>query len=102
VEIAQLTTKPRVPDLNFIVVTFFSFFRAECQAAFIGVGMIVGNPDGSAAADKDFNVMSKFLNRILGIPVKLQNEIFEYFTANIKKVIDQAKRIGTWDQGILG
>ena len=64
--------------------------------------MIVGNPDGTASADKDFTIMSKFLNRILGIPVTLQNEIFDYFTDNLKQVIEQAKKIGTWDQGILG
>jgi hypothetical protein len=64
--------------------------------------MVDRDPSGYVSADKEFNVMAKFLNRILGIPVKLQNDIFDYFTANIKKVVDQAKKIGTFDQGILG
>lgn len=50
----------------------------------------------------DFNNMSKFLNRILGIRVKLQNALFKYFTDTLEAIIFQAKRTGKWDMGILG
>ena len=50
----------------------------------------------------EYNVISKFLNRILGIPVEQQNALFQYFTDTLSAVILQAKRNGRWDLGILG
>ena len=50
----------------------------------------------------EYNVISKFLNRILGIPVEQQNALFQYFTETLSAVILQAKRNGRWDLGILG
>ena len=50
----------------------------------------------------EYNVISKFLNRILGIPVEQQNALFHYFTETLSAVILQAKRNGRWDLGILG
>ena len=46
--------------------------------------------------------MSRFLNRILGIEVELQNRLFAYFTDTLSVVVQQAKRSGRWDEGILG
>ncbi len=46
--------------------------------------------------------MSKFLNRILGISVEIQNHLFLYFTDTLAAVVLQAKRNGRWDMGILG
>jgi hypothetical protein len=45
--------------------------------------------------------MSKFLNRILGMPVELQNRLFQYFTDTLAAIISQAKRTGRFDLGIL-
>jgi hypothetical protein len=45
--------------------------------------------------------MSKFLNRILGMPVELQNRLFKYFTDTLHAIIYQAKRTGRFDMGIL-
>ena len=50
----------------------------------------------------DYNNMSKFLNRILGLEVTMQNFLFKYFTDTLAAVILQAKRNGRWDLGILG
>jgi len=50
----------------------------------------------------DYSVISKFLNRILGVPVELQNCLFQYFTDTLTAIILQAKRNGRWDLGILG
>jgi len=50
----------------------------------------------------DYNNISKFLNRILGIDVELQNKLFRYFTDTLASVIVEQKRRGAWDMGILG
>jgi len=50
----------------------------------------------------DYNNISKFLNRILGIEVELQNKLFRYFTDTLASVIVEQKRRGAWDMGILG
>lgn len=50
----------------------------------------------------DYTNMSRFLNRILGIEVELQNRLFAYFTKTLSVVVQQAKRSGRWDEGILG
>ena len=44
--------------------------------------------------------MSRFLNRILGLPVRLQNQLFSYFTDTLAAVCQQAKKLGKWDGGI--
>jgi hypothetical protein len=45
--------------------------------------------------------MNKFLNRLLGCPVHLQNAIFTFFSDVLAAVILEAKRTGKWDMGIL-
>lgn len=51
--------------------------------------------------EKGYNDMSKFLNRILGMKVELQNLLFKYFSDTLNAIITQAKRSGRYDQGIL-
>ena len=50
----------------------------------------------------DFNNMSRFLNRILGIRVQMQNILFRFFSDVLNAVIVDARRSGSWDLGILG
>lgn len=50
----------------------------------------------------DYNLISKFLNRILGLPVEQQNALFQYFTDTLAACILHAKKDGKWDLGILG
>ena len=57
---------------------------------------------GVLALDKDYNNISKFLNRILGMPVDLQNRLFKYFTDTLNAIVTQAKKSGRFDLGILG
>ncbi|KYB27027.1 protein strawberry notch isoform X3 [Tribolium castaneum] len=78
------------------------FFK-DVAAALVGVGLIVNseNMPGVLSLDKDYNNMSKFLNRILGMPVELQNRLFRYFTDTLEAIITQAKRSGRFDLGIL-
>jgi len=46
--------------------------------------------------------MSRFLNRILGIRVQMQNLLFQFFSDVLNSVIVNARRSGSWDLGILG
>ena len=63
--------------------------------------MIVSNKKGSAYPEKDYNNINKFLNRLLGCTVHLQNAIFTFFSDVLTAVILQAKRNGKWDMGIM-
>ena len=50
----------------------------------------------------DYNNIGKFLNRILGMEVQQQNSLFQYFADTLAAVIQEAKRNGRFDMGILG
>nr|CAD7432398.1 unnamed protein product [Timema monikensis] len=78
------------------------FFK-DVADALVGVGLICNSEGmpGVLMLDKDYNNMSKFLNRILGMPVDLQNRLFKYFTDTLNAIITQAKKSGRFDLGIL-
>uniref|UniRef100_A0A182JSX3 Uncharacterized protein n=1 Tax=Anopheles christyi TaxID=43041 RepID=A0A182JSX3_9DIPT len=78
------------------------FFK-DVAGALVGVGIIVNSEQmpGVLSLDKDYNNISKFLNRILGMPVELQNRLFKYFTDTLEATIEQAKKRGRFDLGIL-
>ena len=67
----------------------------------VGVGLFKSTGIGASAIEKDATTMSRFLNRILGLPVKLQNQLFSYFSDTLEAVVQKAKRTGHWDGGIL-
>lgn len=78
-------------------------FFTDIAGALVGVGLIVNseiNP-GVLSLDKDYNSISKFLNRILGMPVDLQNRLFKYFTDTLAATIAKEKKVGRFDLGIL-
>ena len=66
----------------------------------VGVGLITQSEDcpGVLTLDKGYNDMSKFLNRILGLKVELQNILFKYFADTLAAIISSAKRAGKYDQ----
>merc|ERR1719225_1486734 len=78
------------------------FFK-DIADGLVGVGLITQSEDmpGTLTLDKGHNDMSKFLNRILGMHVNLQNLLFKYFSDTLNSIIDSAKRQGRYDQGIL-
>jgi hypothetical protein len=89
-------------------------FFADARIALNGVGMIVIQSSSSSSLlstnnrnlqqafpEKDYTNINKFLNRLLGCPVNLQNAIFNYFSDVLAAVILDAKRTGKWDMGIL-
>lgn len=53
-------------------------------------------------AATDYNNIGKFLNRILGMEVHQQNALFQYFADTLGAVIQEAKKNGRYDMGILG
>uniref|UniRef100_A0A4W6D8Z3 Strawberry notch homolog 1 (Drosophila) n=1 Tax=Lates calcarifer TaxID=8187 RepID=A0A4W6D8Z3_LATCA len=77
------------------------FFK-EIQSGLIGVGLInVEDRSGALSLDKDYNNIGKFLNRILGMEVQQQNALFQYFSDTLGAVIQEAKKNGRYDMGIL-
>lgn len=91
--------QPLVPPPNDYKGDFFK----DIAGALVGVGLIVNSEQmpGVLSLDKDYNNISKFLNRILGMPVELQNRLFKYFTDTLTAIVDQAKKRGRFDLGIL-
>ncbi|XP_030625097.1 protein strawberry notch homolog 1 [Chanos chanos] len=77
------------------------FFK-EIRNGLIGVGLInVEDRSGVLSLDKDYNNIGKFLNRILGMEVQQQNALFQYFSDTLNAVIQNAKKNGRYDMGIL-
>ncbi len=77
-------------------------FLMDARTALIGVGLINFNKKtNQTTPDKDYANINKFLNRLLGCPVNLQNSIFDYFSNALAEVILDAKRTGKWDMGIM-
>lgn len=80
-------------------------FFGDVSDAMTGVGLletIEGMNNARRMKDKDKSDIAKFLNRILGLPVKLQNHLFNYFTDTMEAGIEDAKRAGNYDMGIMG
>ncbi|KAM5194743.1 protein strawberry notch homolog 1 isoform 4-T4 [Mantella aurantiaca] len=77
------------------------FFK-DVRQGLIGVGLInVEDRSGILTLDKDYNNIGKFLNRILGMAVHQQNSLFQYFSDTLNAVIQNAKKNGRYDMGIL-
>ncbi|XP_072044664.1 protein strawberry notch homolog 1-like isoform X2 [Amphiura filiformis] len=77
-------------------------FFEDVKQALVGVGLIqMEERYQLPVLDKDYNNLSKFLNRILGMSVELQNGLFKYFSDTLQHIVGLAKRDGQWDMGIL-
>ena len=75
---------------------FFFFFLTEIASALFGVGYIYSEGDTYTLC-KDYHKMSKFLNRLLGMPVDFQNRLFQYFTDTVRAIVLEAKKSGSYD-----
>lgn len=77
-------------------------FCDDVRKGLVGVGLVtVDSRVTVPILDKDYNNISKFLNRILGMEVSLQNALFKFFSNTLMAIILDAKRSGRWDMGIL-
>jgi len=75
--------------------------NSELQANWSAYVMEAEDALSSAGIDADCSGVKKFLNRILGMPVGLQNKIFSHFTANLEYEIKVAKENHKYDEGIV-
>ncbi|KAK2722406.1 hypothetical protein QYM36_002818 [Artemia franciscana] len=75
-------------------------FMEDARAALASVGMLRDSETKGYELDKDHNKIVKFLNRLLGVKVHLQNAIFKFYMDTLVHVINQAKRTGRYDHGI--
>ena len=73
----------------------------EIKGALVGCGLLSVDARGNHCLEKDATNVSKFLNRILGVPVDLQNALFLSFTNILNSITTQAKKAGKFDTGIL-
>ncbi|EEC05921.1 conserved hypothetical protein, partial [Ixodes scapularis] len=97
-DLMEVETSPLIPPPKDWEGDFF----ADCRKALVGVGLVNENElTKMQILDKDYTNMSQFLNRILGIPVELQNAMFKYFTDTLDAIVSEAKRAGHYDLGIL-
>ena len=78
-----------------------SLSLSDARVAMTNVELLSYDRAGQRTVDKESLNMSRFLNRLLGLPVDLQNLVFSYFTDTLEEVIRRAKRAGRWDGGIL-
>ncbi|XP_017116810.1 protein strawberry notch homolog 1 [Drosophila elegans] len=79
-------------------------FPRDCCVAMAGVGMLKVREENKVklfSVEKDSNNISKFLNRILGCRVEVQNALFKFFLDKMYSLIMQMKRTGRFDLGIL-
>ncbi|XP_023173345.2 protein strawberry notch isoform X2 [Drosophila hydei] len=80
-------------------------FSFDCCVALSGVGMLSVSEDSKGhqifVIEKDSNNIPKFLNRILGCRVEVQNALFKFFLNKMYSLILQMKRSGHFDLGIL-
>ncbi len=61
-------------------------------------GLAIEAPDGSMV--DDLPTIQRWLNRILALPIALQNGIFDEFLALVEARIDAARQAGTLDLGL--
>uniref|UniRef100_A0A7N8YGC8 Protein strawberry notch homolog 1 n=1 Tax=Mastacembelus armatus TaxID=205130 RepID=A0A7N8YGC8_9TELE len=76
--------------------TVWDFFKGMTHIVFK-----TRDRSGALSLDKDYNNIGKFLNRILGMEVQQQNALFQYFSDTLAAVIQEAKKNGRYDMGIL-
>ncbi|EDV95999.1 GH16004 [Drosophila grimshawi] len=79
-------------------------FSFDCCVALSGVGMLsvtVNKGQQIFVIEKDSYNIPKFLNRILGCRVEVQNALFKFFLNKMYSLILQMKRSGHFDLGIL-
>ncbi|XP_062012152.1 protein FORGETTER 1 [Rosa rugosa] len=80
-------------------------FIEEARAALVFVGIIRDAKDSGKlsgrVADSDMHDVGRFLNRILGLPPKVQNRLFELFVSILDLLVHNARIEGNLDSGIV-
>ncbi|XP_017154481.1 protein strawberry notch [Drosophila miranda] len=102
--VMQQMAGERLLTLKHIPESYEGDFHDDCATALAGVGLLSMRKENNRkifSVEKDCNNIAKFLNRILGCRVEIQNAIFKFFLGNMYSLITQMKRTGRFDLGIL-
>ncbi|KAK9152249.1 hypothetical protein Syun_010558 [Stephania yunnanensis] len=85
-------------------------FIMKAKAALVSVGIVrdtvLGNGKeygkfSGRIVDSDMHDVGRFLNRLLGLPPEIQNRLFELFVSILDLLIQNARREGHFDSGIV-
>ncbi|KAG9143262.1 hypothetical protein Leryth_010181 [Lithospermum erythrorhizon] len=85
-------------------------FMVKGRAALVSVGIIrdavIGNGKdpgniSGRIVDSDMHDVGRFLNRLLGLPLDIQNRLFELFVSILDVIIHNARVEGNLDSGIV-
>lgn len=102
----HICSKKLVPGIDLHEITEkynFEQFLPLVQESLVLMGLadIENIKLGVALKDSDAGDVSKFLNRILGLSVEKQNLMFNYFTEVLKLTIQNARKEGRYNEGML-
>nr|XP_017015411.2 protein strawberry notch [Drosophila takahashii] len=103
-EVMHQLTSDRPLDPAQIPQSYEGDFLYDSKVSMAGVGMLNVREENKVkvfSVEKDSNNISKFLNRILGCRVEVQNALFKFFLDKMYSLIMQMKRSGRFDLGIL-
>ncbi|KAK9135289.1 hypothetical protein Syun_014619 [Stephania yunnanensis] len=85
-------------------------FIMKAKAALVSVGIVrdtvLGNGKeygkfSGRIVDSDMHDVGRFFNRLLGLPPEIQNRLFELFVSILDLLIQNARREGHFDSGIV-
>ncbi|XP_020810119.1 protein strawberry notch homolog 1 isoform X2 [Drosophila serrata] len=102
--VMQQLTGEKPLDHASVPASYKGDFLYDCSMAMAGVGMLNVREENKVklfSVEKDSNNISKFLNRILGCRVEVQNALFKFFLEKMYSLILHMKRKGNFDLGIL-
>nr|XP_043068518.1 uncharacterized protein LOC108125263 [Drosophila bipectinata] len=102
--VMQQLTGDKTLDISHLPTNYKGDFAQDCARAMAGVGMLNVREENKTkiyTVEKDSNNIPKFLNRILGCRVEIQNALFKFFLDKMYSQILQMKRSGRFDLGIL-
>mmetsp|Transcript_8407 Transcript_8407/g.12811 ORF Transcript_8407/g.12811 Transcript_8407/m.12811 type:complete len:778 (+) Transcript_8407:958-3291(+) len=73
---------------------------ARLWLSLVGIDLEEYEKMSETAADKKTDIVSKFLNRILGLEIYRQQMLFDYFARYLQKTVESAIRDGTHARGV--
>jgi hypothetical protein len=81
-------------------------FRHRAQRMLESVGLASDNVDryGGSSVDVDSKLrgkVDKFLNRLLGLKLSEQQQLFDFFSSTFDAVVMQKRAEGTFDEGVV-
>ncbi|KAG9510530.1 Protein strawberry notch-like 1, partial [Fragariocoptes setiger] len=75
-------------------------FFEDARHALVGAGLATMK-NNFLSLEKEASNTTRFMNRLLGMRVEVQNALFAYFMTSMERAISMAKRMGRYDPGIM-